>query len=36
MLSNQLFSVYLGLFLWGGLWLRSPRLRALFPVARGL
>lgn len=34
--SNVLFSVYLGLFMWGGLWLRSPKLRALFPVARGL
>jgi hypothetical protein len=32
--SHILFSVYLGLFMWGGLWLRSPRLRALFPVAR--
>jgi hypothetical protein len=29
--SNVLFSVYLGLFMWGGLWLREPRLRALFP-----
>ncbi|MEC7765219.1 MAG: DoxX family protein [Pseudomonadota bacterium] len=34
--SNQLFSIYLGIFMWGGLWLRSPKLRALFPVARGL
>ena len=32
--SHILFSIYLGLFMWGGLWLRSPRLRALFPVAR--
>ena len=31
--SHILFSVYLGLFMWGGLWLRDPRLRALFPVA---
>ena len=23
--------VYLGLFMWGGLWLRDPALRALFP-----
>jgi hypothetical protein len=30
--SHVLFSVYLGLFMWGGLWLRDPRLRALFPV----
>lgn len=29
-----LFGVYLGLIAWGGLWLRDPRLRALFPVAR--
>jgi len=32
--SHILFSVYLGLFLWGGLWLRDPALRALFPVRR--
>ena len=32
--SHTLFSVYLGLFMWGGLWLRDSRLRALFPVAR--
>jgi hypothetical protein len=30
--SHVLFSVYVGLFMWGGLWLRSPRLRALFPI----
>jgi DoxX-like family len=29
-----LFGVYLGLFVWGGLWLRNPALRALFPVTR--
>ncbi|NJO22898.1 MAG: DoxX family protein [Sphingomonadales bacterium] len=33
--SHILFSLYLGLFMWGGLWLRNPQLRALFPVARG-
>jgi hypothetical protein len=33
--SHILFSIYLGLFMWGGLWLRNPRLRALFPLARG-
>ncbi|WP_299014504.1 DoxX family protein [uncultured Caulobacter sp.] len=33
--SHVLFSVYLGLFLWGGLWLRDPALRALFPVRLG-
>ena len=32
--SHILFSVYLGLFMWGGLWLRDRRLRALFPFAR--
>lgn len=32
--SHVLFSVYLGLFMWGGLWLRDGRLRAMFPVAR--
>ena len=31
--SHILFSLYLGLFMWGGLWLRDPRLRALFPFA---
>lgn len=32
--SHILFSVYLGLFMWGGLWLRDPRFRALFPVTQ--
>lgn len=32
--SHILFSIDLGLFMWGGLWLRNPQLRALFPVAR--
>ena len=31
--SHILFSLYLGLFMWGGLWLRNPRVRALFPIA---
>lgn len=31
--SHVLFSIYLGLFMWGGLLLRNPRLRAIFPVA---
>lgn len=31
LLSHTLFGVYLGAALWGGLWLRDPRLRALFP-----
>ena len=30
--SHILFGVYLGLFMWGGLWLRDPRLRTLFPL----
>ncbi len=30
--SHTLFGVYLGLFMWGGIWLRDPALRALFPV----
>jgi hypothetical protein len=29
--SHVLFSIYLGLFMWGGLWLRDEKLRALFP-----
>ncbi len=33
--SHTLFPVYLGLIMWGGIWLRSPALRALFPVGRG-
>lgn len=33
--SHTLFSLYLGLFMWGGLWLRDPALRALFPIRRG-
>ena len=32
--SHVLFGVYLGVILWGGLWLREPRLRALFPLKR--
>lgn|GEM_PF-362281 len=31
--SHTLFPIYVGLFMWGGLWLRSPELRALFPFA---
>jgi len=29
--SHTLFGIYLALFMWGGLWLRSPKLRALMP-----
>lgn len=32
--SHVLFSVYLGLAMWGGLWLRDPELRAIFPWRR--
>ena len=30
--SHILFGVYLGIFVWGGLWLRDPRIRALLPL----
>ena len=33
--SHILFGVYLGLMLWGGLWLRDPRVRALIPLRTG-
>lgn len=32
--SHVLFGVYLGLFVWGGLYLRDPRLQALIPLRR--
>jgi hypothetical protein len=32
--THTLFGVYLGVLLWGGLFLRDPRLRALFPWSR--
>ena len=32
LLSNTLFGTCLGLAVWGGLWLREPRLRALLPL----
>lgn len=35
MFSHTLFGLYLGLAMWGGLWLRDPSLRAAFPVRRG-
>jgi hypothetical protein len=34
LLTHVLFGVYLGSVMWGGLWLREPRLRALFPLSR--
>ena len=32
--SHTLFGLYLGLMLWGGLWLRDDRLRRLIPLRR--
>lgn len=32
--SHVLFGVYLGVIMWGGLWLRDSQLRALFPFRR--
>ena len=29
--SHLLFGVYLGIFAWGGLWFRDPRVRAIIP-----
>jgi hypothetical protein len=34
LLSHTLFGVYLGIILWGGLYLRNPRVRALIPFSR--
>ena len=31
--SHTLFGVYLGIILWGGLYLRDPRVRALIPFS---
>lgn len=33
--SHILFGVYLGVMLWGGLWFRNPRVRALIPLSKG-
>lgn len=32
--SHVLFPIYVALFLWGGLYLQEPRLRALIPLRR--
>ena len=32
-LSHVFFGVYVGIFVWGGLWLRDPRVRALLPLS---
>jgi hypothetical protein len=34
MLTHTLFGFYLGLMVWGGLWLRDGSLRALLPLRR--
>lgn len=30
--SHTLFSIYLGIFAWAALWLREPKIRAVFPL----
>ena len=32
--THLLFGLYLGLLIWGGLWLRDPRVRAMAPYRR--
>lgn len=32
--THTLFPIYFGVLLWGSLWLREPRLRALLPLRR--
>ena len=32
--SHTLFGIYLGVFMFAGLILRDPRIRAVFPLAR--
>lgn len=32
--SHTLFSIYIAVLMWGGLWLREPRLRALMPFKK--
>ena len=32
--SNELFPVYVAAFVWGGLLLRDPKLRDIFPIRR--
>ena len=34
LVSHDLFGVYLGLFVWGGLWFRDARVRALIPFCK--
>jgi hypothetical protein len=33
--SHTLFSIYLGIVMWAGLWLRDPAIRRVWPVRRG-
>jgi hypothetical protein len=33
LLSHTLFPLYVGCLMWGGLWLRDARVRALLPFA---
>jgi hypothetical protein len=32
LLSHAVFPLYVGLLMWGGLWLRNPGVRALLPL----
>ncbi len=32
--SHTLFTVYFGILIWGGLWLRNTKLRELFPIVQ--
>ena len=32
--THQFFAVYLGVFMWGGLWLRYAALRRAIPILR--
>ena len=34
LLTHTLFGIYLGVLIWGGLWLRDDRVRTLIPFAR--
>ncbi len=34
LLTHDLFGVYLGVLVWGGLWFRDARIRALLPLRR--
>jgi hypothetical protein len=34
LLTHVLFGVYMGIFVWGGLWMRNPRIRALIPISQ--